>query len=230
MTGQLALGARCAYTFGMRIILILLAIFTASSAFAGAESPIINALFVMNGMKSAPHQMGILRLSGGMLQTEMYDVRPTATVKEYKVAKGPWGEIDFGAILMMHFGFAQITDADTQVDYNGGGLRAGKISFDRYRYGLKFLLPIKYINPFIGGGIMSGHMTVRDTTVDGQKEHSRMYGAYWNAGIDILFSPVVGLRLAYTKDRLKTHKFKNLGNTAIELDEHIGQAGLLFYF
>jgi hypothetical protein len=211
----------------MKAVLILfLGLFIGTKAHGETD---ITKIWGGSGRPGAAYHIGVFKIAGGYSIGELYDVKPIAQLQGYERGEGGWGEIDIGVVAQVHFGYARSADKAAVANFNGT-MREARVHYDKLQYGLKLVLPIAYVSPYIGGGFMNGRMTVTDLSGVSDKEHSMYWGRYYHGGLEILFSPFVGLRLEYQNDTIKTRKFQIFGNTAVNVEQHIGKAGLMLYF
>lgn len=179
-------------------------------------------------IKGAPYVGGIFKIAGGYIVTKPDDNLPSA-IQDFDEATGFFTQFDMGAGLNFHFGYARVTDDEAQANIGGGGLRNTEYQQTRYQYGLKVILPVRYVNPYVGAGYITGTLKMTDKTTNTRYDET-LYGAYWHAGLDILFSPHIGLRLGYQEDNFAERVVNAISDTKIDLGESSYFGGLLFYY
>ena len=212
--------------------MIVLSVFLSAPVYADVAKALIEgALFGGGdgGKGGKRHVYGVMRFTAGYIESHI-DTFGTSMIKDYDKAQGGFGEIDLGVLIMLHFGYSVVKDNVSTANFNNAGFKDSEVSLTKYQWGGKLVLPVPWVNPWIGGGILQGSVKLRDETGSAKSSNENMRGYYWHTGVDLLLLPYMGIRLAYQQDTVKTNKYDALGQDEIKIDQGTGQAGLMLYF
>lgn len=123
-------------------------------------------------------------------------------------------------LFVPHYAYRNATSEDIDMDIHNEGLREVDFKIITHEVGLKFNLPFPNFDLYAGGGGTFGK-----ATLDNEKHSS--FGKYWQAGVNILFNKVVGIKLEYMRANIETGRYSNLNNKRLEFDQSVFTAGLV---
>ncbi len=155
------------------------------------------------------------------------------TVGDFNTPRSLWQEMDFLLPLSIHFGMRETWDDSANVNFHGQGIKPAELYMTAFNLGAKFTLPFWIIQPWLGGGVTGGFLAVSDPTnrnttnwmVAFDKETKAIRGAYWQAGLDIMFGAGFGVRIGMLQEKIRTDRFNNLQNTAMEFEHTMFMLG-----
>ncbi len=121
------------------------------------------------------------------------------------------------------------TNPGTQIDFQSEHLQLG--------LGLKFkIFPTSFFRPYGEGGGLFGYHTINYRPQSGQltntdggeklKDGLTGFGYYMEAGVEIDFSPLWGIRAGARYQMTETRPFETLGNEKIKYETRIFQFGI----
>lgn len=174
----------------------------------------------------------LVRYGFGYGSSEVRNVEP-ASVQDFDRPRSFWQETDLLFPASIHLQIRETWDDSTNVDFYGAGSSAGEIYFTAVNLGAKFTLPFFRIQPWVGGGVTGGFVAVSDPTnrnsknwmVAFDKITKAVRGAYWQAGVDIAMLQGMGVRLGIQEEKIRTDRFSNLNDTALEFNHKMIMLG-----
>lgn len=152
-----------------------------------------------------------------------WDVKPVENVTYFDKMRSFWWEIDHGRILSVHYGLRFSHDNSARIVFNGGPQR-GEVYYHALKIGLKLTAPLGFFQPYVGGGVMGGWITLSNPA--DRSDHNinaafnnQIRGAralYVQGGVDLMMfgddRGGGGLRLAYQIDDVETNPFGTIQN------------------
>lgn len=163
------------------------------------------------------------------------DLKPES-IQDLDRTRAYWFEVETDTLLALTFGMRFAYDDSTNITFADAGLKRGEIYLTTAQLGLKINIPLGFLRPYAGGGVMGGHLAVSNPDnrptqgfgVPWSRETSGIRAFYLHAGIDVCFSSEFGIRLGYQRDVIETNRFGNLGNTGVDLTHETALAGFVF--
>jgi len=175
----------------------------------------------------------MVRFGFGYGSSEVEGVEP-ATVTDFDKPRTFFEEVDFLMPISLHFAIRETWDDSANINFYGDGVKPGEIYFTAVNLGAKFTLPLFRVQPWVGGGVTGGFIAVSDPA--NRNQHNWMVafdkitkavrGAYWQAGLDIMVTRDMGLRLGVQQEKIRTDRYSNLDNVALEFDHTMVMFGV----
>lgn len=210
----------------LQLALIAFLNIVCASAFGAGSSSAITEGFKMVTRVRAALGYGFSNVS---------DVKPT-TVQGFDKPNTYWQEADVLMPLSLHIGVRESIDDSASIDFSGNGAKPGELYLTAFSIGAKLTWPAYIIQPWAGAGVVGGFLAVSDPTNRGShnigvvldRESNVIRGAYWHAGIDIMFGEM-GLRAGYRMESIETDNYTNLNGSKVEFTHGITNVGFVTY-
>jgi hypothetical protein len=168
----------------------------------------------------------IVWLSGGGSYSSFSEVSPKATSDELRHGKSWYAEFDGSdriPLAAVHYAYRSTSVDNLKIRLENQAPFREDFKLITHEFGGKVILPLPFFDIYTGAGFSFGSANL------GNKERSA-FGRYWQAGVNLLFNRVLGVKIGYQTNSIITSEFSSLDDKRMKFDQGLFTIGLVMRF